>query len=118
MQGDYMVLRYELAQGPARWAIEKGPSDGCVVLTLDANGVAQFVRVHWGERLAPGELLLRYRRRGDIRLGAESFLFQEGQAKRYEGARYGELRVASSGESVLVGLRGEHLERLGPPPVR
>lgn len=55
------------------------------------------------------------RRRGsDSRLGAESFFFQEGNAKYYTGAKYGELRVAENGDSVLSGLRGKELEKLGP----
>jgi uncharacterized membrane-anchored protein len=83
------------------------------VLTQGADGVARFVRRHEGGPLAPGELLLRYRvRDGRVRLGAESFLFQEGHAERYAGARYGELRVAEGGDSVLVGLRGPAREPL------
>ena len=55
------------------------------------------------------------RRRGsDSRLGAESFFFQEGDAKYYAGAKYGDLRVAENGDSVLSGLRGKELEKLGP----
>jgi uncharacterized membrane-anchored protein len=48
-----------------------------------------------------------------VRLGAESFFFQEGHAQLYNGARYGEVRVAPSGTSVLVGLRGQEREPLG-----
>ncbi len=117
IQGDYMVLRYRLATGDAARAVREGPADGRLVITMDENAVAQFKRLHHQEPLAEGEFLLRYRRRGEgeIRLGAESFFFQEGHARYYENARYGELRVAPSGQSVLVGLRGEAFERLGPP---
>jgi uncharacterized membrane-anchored protein len=45
----------------------------------------------------------------------ERVLFQEGHAKFYERARYGEFRVAPDGECLLTGMRGEKLERLGPP---
>lgn len=113
MQGDYMTLRYDIAMGPAARAIEAGPADGQIVVALDDHNVASFVRVHRGEPLAEGERLLRYRRRGGLRLGAESFFFQEGQADLYAGARYGELKVTPAGESVLVGLRGENFELLG-----
>lgn len=71
------------------------------------------MRIHQDEALAPGEMLLRYRRRGTVRLGAESFFFQEGYARRYGQARYGELKVSEKGESVLVGLRDENLRPLG-----
>lgn len=116
IQGDYMVLRYELATGPAEAAVAKGPADGRLVIRLDPKGVAQFVRIHKGEATAADELLLRYRRRGGLRLGAESFFFQEGHAGRYEKARYGELKVSPSGQSVLVGLRDEDFRRLGAGP--
>lgn len=118
IQGDYMVLRYALARGPAAQAIKDAPADGRIVVSLDADEVARFARVHRGEPLAAGEFLLRYRRRGGLRLGAESFFFQEGHARHYERARYGELRVAAGGESVLVGLRGEDFAPLGPSEPR
>jgi uncharacterized membrane-anchored protein len=113
MQGDYMALRYKVAQAMPR---EGGGTDGCLVMKVDENGVASFGRVYTeGTALAPGEHLLRYRKRGTgIRLGAESFFFQEGHARFYNNAKYGELRVDESGNSVLAGLRGQGLERLGP----
>lgn len=118
MQGDYMDLRYAVAREVGARA-EAWPRDGRLVVRLDERGVARFVE-RWteGRRLGPDEHLLRYRVRpgawGDgLRLGAESFFFQEGHADRYRDARYGELKVAEDGESVLVGLRGEDLEPLG-----
>ena len=82
------------------------------IASLDENDVAKFVRVHAGERLEAGEHLLFYRNRGGLRLGAESFLFQEGDAGLYAKARYGELKVDEAGASVLVGLRGDDLKPL------
>jgi uncharacterized membrane-anchored protein len=110
MQGDYMRLRYELR------AADSLREDGFVVFRLDANRVATVDRVYQpGEPLAPGEHLLRARyRQGQVRLGAEAFYFQEGQADLYARASYGELRVAPDGESVLVGLRSKDREPLGP----
>jgi uncharacterized membrane-anchored protein len=112
MQGDYMDLRYDISRGLG----DDIAPDGHLVITVDGLGVAWFVRLHDGRPLAPGEQLLRYRRRGwRVKLGAESYFFQEGHAKLYDVARYGELRVTPSGESVLVGLADEKLQRLGPP---
>jgi len=115
MQGDYMVLRYAIA-GNLRSQMEKIPVDGYLVLTVDKNHVAHFKRIHTPDTsLTNGEHLLQYRKRGQIiRIGAESFFFQEGHAKYYDNAKYGELRVTNSGESVLVGLRGENLISLEP----
>ncbi len=50
-----------------------------------------------------------------MRIGPESFFFQEGHANYYNDARDGELRVSPAGDVLLVGLRGEELESLGPP---
>jgi uncharacterized membrane-anchored protein len=114
MQGDYMTLRYAISAQQG-WDNDDKPQDGHLVLKLDEQGVGRFVRFHApGAQLAPGEFLLRYRiRDGNVRLGAEAFFFQEGHAERYERAKYGELRVASNGGSVLVGLRDDQRAPLG-----
>lgn len=124
IQGDYMRLDYDIAQ-EANWSggfagagdrsFGVGAQrDGHLVVRLDADSVASFVRVHApGTPLAPAEHLLRFRRRsGRIRIGTDAFYFQEGHAGRYDRARYGELRVDGSGSSVLVGLRDESRQPL------
>ncbi|WP_309893145.1 GDYXXLXY domain-containing protein [Archangium sp.] len=112
MQGDYMVLDYAVSREVRKTEVSQ---DGLLVLRLDENGVGHFVRRHTPDApLAPGELLLGYKQReGRVRLGAESFFFQEGHADRYAGAKYGELRVAEDGSSVLVGLRNAERQPLG-----
>ena len=117
MQGDYMVLDYAVSREALNdW--HDGPKDGRLVLRLDEQGVGRFLRHEEpGVSLAPGELLLRFKVRGHrVRLGAESFFFQEGLAERYDKAKYGELRVAADGSSVLVGLRDSELQPLGGLP--
>ena len=115
IQGDYMALRYDLPFSAEE--VARLPRDGRFVMTLDEDSVASADRLYEeGEPLGTDEHLLRYRRRGRrIALGAESFFFQEGHADVYGEAQYGELRVSESGESVLVGLRGEDRRRLTPP---
>lgn len=118
MQGDYMRLDYAVSRA-ARSMEDLSqsfapPEEGRLVLRLNAEGVGTFVRHDTGTPLAPGELLLRYKLRdGRVRLGAESFFFQEGLADHYAGAKYGELRVAGDGSSVLVGLRDTERHPLG-----
>ncbi len=115
MQGDYMVIRYALQRKILRGPKWEGITGGKLVLRLDTRGVGCFVRFHDGETLEPGEFLLRFRRRKSrLRIAAESFFFQEGTAKLYSTARYSELKVAPSGQCILVGLRDENLERLDP----
>ena len=115
IQGDYMALDYamtrQLVDSQRRW-----PRSGAIVVALDEQGVARFVRRH-DERtgLARGEHLLAYRqKRGRIQVGTDAFHFQEGHAPLYARARYGELRVAPSGKSVLVGLRDSAHVAIGP----
>lgn len=121
MQGDYMVLRYTLEQelglepfGPTHGL----PRHGRLVVSVDEHGVGQFVRIDDGRELGERELRIEYRLRegwnGRMRIGAESFLFEEGTAERYQAARFGELVVAEGGQVVLVGLRDGDLRPLGP----
>jgi uncharacterized membrane-anchored protein len=118
IQGDYMDLRYDT--GPAERDLgEKSPRDGFIVVRLDENRVGGVVRVDRGEPLGPGEIRMRFRRRGErLKIGAEAYHFQEGQAAVFEGAKFGELRVSAQGEVVLVGLRDRERVRLAaePPP--
>jgi uncharacterized membrane-anchored protein len=105
MQGDYMALRFALAQDidPARHPENRAP------LQLDENRVATF------DRAPPADgLSIRFRRRnGDVWLGTNAYFFEEGSAKQFEGARYGEFRIdRRTGEAVLVGLRDERFRRL------
>ena len=114
IQGDYMRLRYALSDD-----IEEHTdvSRGFVVVRIDANNVAHYVRIY-NSITPPGknEILLPFRQESfDVRVGPKSFFFQEGHAGFYDDARYGELRVSESGAVLLVGLRDENFKPLGPP---
>ncbi len=116
MQGDYMTLNYRMVRELG--SVDGWPRDGALVVRLDNLGVASFVRRYEGGQLGDRERLLRYRLRGrsssaTLRLGAEDFFFQEGEADRFSTARYAELRVSASGDSVLIGLRDAHGDLLG-----
>jgi uncharacterized membrane-anchored protein len=115
MQGDYMALRFKMAND-ARSAVRGSPSesaDGRIVATLDERGIASYRRLHDGKPVAANEVLLRYRmRKGEIKFATNAFFFQEGTGRRYEGARYGEFRVAPDGELLLTGMRDKDLRPL------
>ena len=111
IQGDYMELAYRLENETRDLDLL---DHGRLVVALDPNRVAHFVRLDDGRPLAEGQYYLVYRLRGGMRLGAESFFFQEGQAELYESAKYGLLMVDSDGNSVLAGLVDENFKRLGP----
>ena len=114
LQGDYMTLRYRLANELRRALDEPGSADGRIVVALDENSVARFVRRDNGKPVKEGERLLQYRKRGDnVRLASDAFFFQEGRDELYRAARYGELRVDAEGDAVLVGLRNGQFRILG-----
>jgi len=116
MQGDYMALRFRASDDAFGRRPKEGFGDGRIVLQLDERGVAKFKRPDDGTPLAADELRIRYRVRADqVKFATNAFFFQEGHAKFYERARYGEFRVAPDGDCLLTGMRGEKLERLGPP---
>ena len=114
IQGDYMALRYRV---PANIDISELPDTGVLVFVIDERQIAALTRVHSRENpLKSGEYPVNYQKRdGNLYLGTDAFFFQEGHAQYYATARYGEMRVSGSGESVLVGLRDEELRVLGPP---
>src|SRR5690606_5524757 len=115
---DYMALRFAVAnEAFSPSALEpREARNGHIVVAPDQDGVARFVRHDTGDALAAGERRLRYRvRAGEVKFATNAWFFQEGRAEDYESARYGEFRVAPSGEMLLVAMLGPDLERLGPP---
>ena len=115
MQGDYMALRYAMANEVAVAADEAVVNDGRVIVSLRGKGEAVFVALYEGQSLAQGQYLLQFRKRGEsVRLASDAFFFEEGQWKAYNRARFGEVRVDGDGNAVLIGLRDTEGERMGP----
>jgi uncharacterized membrane-anchored protein len=115
MQGDYMALRFKVADVVlGRGKVKEGLRDGRIVLKLDQQGVGSFARFDDGTLLGPDEVCMRYRIRGErAKFATNAFFFQEGDAKLYEAARYGEFRAGAKGEAILTGLRGQDRVPLG-----
>lgn len=123
LQGDFMTLRFDLAaqlernQSLASGDPQMPAANGAIAngefrtadITLDARSVAMLA--------TPGasqELRIRYRNRGGtVWLGTNAFFFQEGDAARFEQARFGHFKLSKgSGEAILVGLMDENLRAL------
>lgn len=116
MQGDYMALRFAIAE-PLRVAL--GPEagrhgDGYAVLLRAGDDTVSFVRAQAAPTpLQAGEVALRYRLRGgDLRLVTNAWFFAEGRAAHFEQARFGELRVGADGEALLVAMRDQQRQPL------
>jgi uncharacterized membrane-anchored protein len=111
MQGDYMALRFRLTEEieAARTAGTLDESLRSVPLALDDRGVATLAA---GSQQGP-QIRFNVLAYGRVWLGTNAYFFAEGTAERYDAARYGEFKLSrDTGEAVLVGLRGEGLNRL------
>ena len=112
MQGDYMSLRYSISE---KINNEDHPKRGYCVVRLNSKGIAEKVRLQKNRMpLNPGELLIEYQSTDEwnMNIGAESFFFEEGQAQKYEKAKFGGLKIDSKGNSVLIGLYDEALKKI------
>ncbi|CAB3824587.1 hypothetical protein LMG26858_00370 [Achromobacter anxifer] len=125
MQGDYMELTFAASREVTRLRLggerpETTESvmgyepDGYVMLMPDARGVAQPLRIQPDTQPhTDAEVPLRYRiRDNSVRIVTNAYFFPEGQAERYQVARYGELRVADNGEALLVRMLDQDLKPL------
>jgi len=121
MQGDYMALNFALGNQiqSALYQSERDEDslkalNGYVVVRLDEQRIAHFQRLDEGTSLRDDEQRLRYRlRNGQVRFATDAFFFQEGHGERYEPARYGQFRVNTKGEPLLVALYNAELTKLG-----
>lgn len=119
VQGDYMALDFALPGTPpasdelrARHAL--APVRLYVVGARDTSGVTVLRRYDDGAgALQAGEFRIRLTRKpGGWTVATNAWFFPEGQAQRWQAARYGEFRVDASGRALLVGLRGSGLKSL------
>ncbi|CAM0555569.1 hypothetical protein EHLJMEHL_00727 [Vreelandella titanicae] len=121
MQGDYMALNFALGNQiqSALYQSERDEDslkalNGYVVVRLDEQRIAHFQRLDEGTSLRDDERRLRYRlRNGQVRFATDAFFFQEGHGERYVPARYGQFRVNTKGEPLLVALYNAELTKLG-----
>lgn len=107
MQGDYMSLQYEMTR---QWRLDtEVPVRGYCIVKKNNRDIGKYKRLQANiEPLATDELAIKYYKSyTSVKIGAESFLFEEGQAATYEKAKYGGLRVEPNGSAVLIGLYDE-----------
>jgi uncharacterized membrane-anchored protein len=108
MQGDYMRLRYAISDNINSDSISKR---GFCVVKLEENGIAKKVRIQENKTpINDNEFLIGYtsKKWSNINIGAESYFFQEGEAEKYENAKYGGIKVDNQGNSLLIGLYDEN----------
>lgn len=114
LQGDYMALRYAMADNIARAAKDDEVTDGHAVIDVEVNGKARFVALYKGQPLTRTQKILRFRKRGgSVRIASDAYFFEEGGWMNYREAAFGEIKVSEEGDSVLVGLRDAAGHQLG-----
>lgn len=111
MQGDFMRLAYRLPAGleSQLGLLTRGHPQ--VVAHRDAHGVATLLSLHHpGEPLAEDEMLIELTPKGGRwTLVTDAWFFREGDAARWQAARFGEFRVTPNGRALLVGLADAEL---------
>lgn len=114
MQGDFMRLNFRLPGGvQARLDGLTTSQRPRVIARRDERGVASLVRLDDGAALAAEEFRFELTPKdGRWILVSDAWFFREGEAQRWQPAKYGEFRVDASGKALLVGLRGPNLEPL------
>ena len=122
MQGDYMTLSYALERDVFA-ALNRDPGsyptneDGYVIVALDNNKVAQFMRLaaNQPKNLASNEMAIHYRiRNGAMQLATNAFFFQEGHGEAFTAAEYGLFRVNDKGEPLLTNLVDDDFAVISP----
>jgi uncharacterized membrane-anchored protein len=114
MQGDYMRLNFQLPDTGAYALAGQRPH---VAALRDARGVALPQRVvQPGDTLAPGEMRIELTpKNGRWTLVTDAWFFREGDAERWQQARFGEFRVLPDGRALLVGLADADLKNIPIP---
>jgi len=112
MQGDFMRLGFAIERSAD---VKVAPRRGYLVIAKDAQGIGRFVRVHQEEPLAAGEKLVHFVKSWtSAQVVPNSFMFQEGHAAHYSGAKYGIFKFAPSGDYLLTGLADDRMQEITP----
>ncbi len=117
MQGDYMRLAFRLPPDNRDEMVRQRDSwRPRAIGKPDARGIVALERMDDGRPLEPGEIAIQLTpTRNGWTLVTDAWYFKEGDAARWERAKYGEFRVAPDGRALLVGMRGPDLEPLLTP---
>ncbi len=116
MQGDYMALRFAVADDAARLlASDTDPVAAAVtrqghgyLVLKEEDGrhiLAGLLADRDGNVPSSSDIVLYFRLRGDrVRMPTDAWFFAEGRAAHYEQARFGEFRVDDKGTALLKRL--------------
>jgi len=102
IQGDYMRLRYKV---PSQNYI-KDINKGKFLITIDDKGFVLDYQLYKDQMIKKNQALLNFRRKkwGNIFIGSESYLFEEGKADYYAKATHAIFYLSPTGSTILKGL--------------
>ncbi|MDF3819256.1 GDYXXLXY domain-containing protein [Leptospira sp. 96542] len=116
-QGDYMILRYNW-DNLLNKADSNAPKRGCLVFTIQEQILTPVRLQKDSQPRAKGEHCIQFFKSSfEIKIGAESYFFQEGEANLYANAKFAGIRFikeASSFDKLLVGLYDEKKNPIEP----
>ncbi|WP_462425717.1 GDYXXLXY domain-containing protein [Fusobacterium varium] len=104
IQGDYMVLNYDIAES-ARMEIGN-IRKGYIRIKINDLKIVEFIRID-EEYLPPSnnEISIQFQKNGsNIDIGVNSYLFQEGTGNKFQKAQYAEVIELKNGKLRLKNL--------------
>jgi uncharacterized membrane-anchored protein len=114
MQGDYMALNFFLPSFPASTPLV-GAERLYAIGKVNSQGVFEATRVE-GTNASVNANEIRVQltaKNGRWTFVTDAWFFAEGDAQRWEQARFGEFRVMPNGRALLVGMADEKLAMIG-----
>lgn len=101
MQGDYMRLRYKIPQKKLKEA-----KSGKLLISIDKQGFVLDYELYEKQKLKKNQALLNFKQKkwGNIFIGSESYLFEEGKADHYAKATHAIFYLTPTGETILKDL--------------
>jgi len=120
MQGDYMRLRFDLANEIAieiRKLNEENTIsqyyDGKAIVSKDENNIVSFIELYKDQSIEQNQRLMPYKyRNGMVKFTTNAFFFEEGQASHFQQAEYGQFKMSKDGEIILVHMVDKDLNVL------
>ena len=120
MQGNFMRLNYRVWNNQTAQILDRGlaAKRPYLVVRLDAQGVAQVAGADQsGTPLQGSEIKIELTPKdGGWMLVSDAWFFLEGDAKRWDAAKYGEFRVMPGGQALLVGLADAQRQPISATP--
>ena len=104
LQGDYMILNYEILEDVRKEGAEL--KKGYIRVKINNLKVAEFLRIDEEYNPSKNEeiSILFHKNDSNIEIGVNSYLFQEGTGNKFQRAQYAEVIELKNGKLRLKSL--------------